>query len=147
MGIELSLPERAPAWLLPGQLSYEQATDDVWDFMVPRHLDWDDAWSALEILGALIMQRRYRDHPPLSRHGHRLMRFLLALPGLLLAPLGFLLALLALLILLASPEPSRPDEDAVLHLPSAPLVRAHTILTAAPPASRAPVLAGAPSLT
>jgi len=39
-------------------------------------------------------------------------------------------------------RPGRPD-DAVVQVPAAPLVRAHAILTAAPPCSRAPVLAGA----
>ena len=55
----------------------------------------------------------------------------------------------AFLILLAvlravSPEPGRPG-DAPIRGPSSPLVRAHAILTAAPPSSRAPVPAGAPA--
>jgi hypothetical protein len=53
---------------------------------------------------------------------------------------------LILLALRAVPsEPVQPGsaDDAVVRVPSAPLVRARSLLTAAPPASRAPVLAGA----
>jgi hypothetical protein len=57
------------------------------------------------------------------------------------------LACLILLALRAAHRRPGPDlaADAVILVPSAPLVRAHAILTAAPPSSRAQVPAGAPA--
>ena len=128
---------------VPGRLSYSRAAEAVADFILGRG-NYD--WPALEKLGALIMERWYADHPPLSRR-ERLTRCALLAPLVSLVPLLALLALLNLLALRAAspePEPGRAD-NAVVRVPSAPLVRAHAILTAAPPSSRAPVLAGAPA--
>jgi len=141
--------DQALGWLLPGHARRPgpfdgQFIEAVADFTFGRCLDWDDDWSAMEMLGALIMQRWCRDHPALvSKRYRRNLRGLLA-------PLDLILCALLALILLAlravSPEPSpgRPD-DAILRVPAAPLVRAHAILTAAPPSSPAQVPAGAPA--
>ena len=79
------------------------------------------------ILGALTARWWRSDHPrPVPWHEamRRLARLML------------------LVVQTVSPDPGRAD-DATVRVPSAPLVRARAILTAAPPASRAPARARA----
>jgi hypothetical protein len=86
---------------------------------------------AMVMAAALFLRRWLRDHqgpPP---------------PPLLLR-----LARLVLLVLLRpaiARDPGRPEDGVAVDVPSAPLVRAHSVLTAAPPYFRAPVLAGVPA--
>ena len=138
----------APGWLLPGRARRPgpfdgQFTEAVADFTFGRCLDWDDDWPAIEMLGALIMQRWCRDHPALvSKRCRRNLRGLLA-------PLDLILcALLAPLILAAlravTPGPSGTDraDDAVIRVPSAPLLRAQSRHSPPRPRPASPALRG-----
>ena len=137
-------PGMAPAWPRPRP---RLSTGDVLEIAVQDYFflaRCKDDWCAQEMFSALIMERWFRDHPPRSRRERLTQRHLTAA----LIPLALLAALIRAVLCALSPEPVQPGypgraDAPVLRVPSAPLVRAHAILTAAPPASRAPVPAGA----
>lgn len=113
----------------------DRIDDDLWDFL--SDLDPDEfgfvSTYAMRMLSALVTRWWIRDHHPWASW------WMTPWNPSWLAPL-ILLALRAV-----SPEPVHPGrpDDAVIRVASTPLVRAHSVLTAAPPASHAPVLAGA----
>jgi len=113
--------------MLPG--SVDEALDEFIFSLNPDQETGD--WFMAAMLCAVFLRRWYADH-----------RAPWPAEALLRLALLILAALRA-----ASGEPGRPGPagDAILRVPSAPLVRAHAILTAAPPSSRAPVPAGAPA--
>lgn len=111
-----------------GRVVYMSPADQALaDFMdtVDRH---EPDGFAMVMAAALFLRRWLRDHQtsPL--------------------PLLWLVRLILLVLRQAiARDPGRPDDGVVVHVPSAPLVRAHSVLTAAPPYFRAPVLAGVPA--
>ena len=133
--------DQAISWLLPGRrqmspdpdepgrFSYANpAAEALANFMYGLDQYEFGEWFAMAMRGALFLRQWAANHqvPP---------------------PLLLLRAFLILLAVSVLAEPGRAGRcrDPVLLVPSAPLVRAHAILTAAPPYSRAPVPAGAPA--
>jgi hypothetical protein len=115
----------------PGRYIYRDPTAKALAEFIDR-LDPDDfdSWSVMVMAGLMFLRQWAADHqvPPLPL----LRRAFLVLLAVLRA---------------VSPEPGRPGHPghpgyAPIRGPSSPLVRAHAILTAAPPSSRAPALAG-----
>jgi hypothetical protein len=115
----------------PGKFSYSNpAAEALAGFMNGLDPEEFGEWFAMAMRGALFLHRWLVSHR-------------VPWPAETLLRRAFLVLLAVLRAI--SPEPGRPDcpDDAVIRGPTTPLVRAHAILTAAPPASRAPVLAGA----
>jgi hypothetical protein len=116
------MPCRAPG-------AADKALEDFLFALDPAQETGD--WFMAAVLGAVFLRRWLADHRA-PWPAEALLR----------------LALLILAALRAvSGEPGRPGRagNPASRGPSAPLVRAHAILTAAPPSSRAPVPAGAPA--
>jgi hypothetical protein len=116
----------------PEEVTYRSASDEALAGYI-RHMEAELYGSVSDmVMDALIFLRCWlRDHqgppPPMLRR-------------------AFLVLLAVLRAIARQPgQPGRPD-DPSLRVPSAPLVRARAILTAAPPSSsRASVLAGVPA--
>ena len=109
----------------PGRFSYANpAAEALADFMSGLDQYEFGEWFAMAMRGALFLRRWLAAHR-VPWPAETLLLILLAVQAI-------------------SPEPGSPGrpDDAIVRVPAAPLVRAHAILTAAPPCSPAPVLAG-----
>lgn len=137
MALDFLLPGRAMRAVPgePGRFTYRSpAAEALAEFINGLDPDGFGTWSVMVMAGLMFLREWAADHqappPPLLRRAF--------------------LVLLALLVISRRPghlgRPGRPD-DVLVRGPSAPLVRAHAILTAAPPCSPAPVPRGSPSLT
>lgn len=112
-----------------------RANEALEDVVFPLAREFGD-WYALEILNMLFVRWWLRDHPRVPWWPDE---------ALLLEFCREHGCLILLAVQAIPPEPGRPGrpDDAIVHVSAAPLVRAHALLTAAPPCFRAPVLAGA----
>ena len=137
MALDFLLPGRAmqadPGE--PGRFTYRSPADKALaEFIDGLNPEEFGTWSDMVMAALMFLRQWLRDHQSLRDHP---------------AAACLILALLALTLLLRAVlrEPREPGRlgcpgDASIRGPSAPLVRAHAILTAAPPCSPAPVLAG-----